>query len=104
MGIGKLEFNYIEKAAKTISPKFSLIILAALMQARNGRGFNALLKEVPAITPRTLSMRLKDLEHKGLLSKNISMGPRLRIEYRLTDKGFAFEEALNGLAETGAKL
>ena len=104
MGIGKLEFGRIEKVASAISPKFSVVILASLFQTRNGRGFNALLKELPAITPRTLSQRLKELEQKGFVSKNISMSPRVRIEYRLTDRGFVFEDALNGLAETGSKL
>ena len=104
MGIGKLEFASIEKTANAISPKFSVVILASLFQTRTGRGFNALLKELPTITPRTLSQRLKELEQKGLISKNISMGPRIRIEYRLTDRGFVFEDALNGLAQTGVKL
>lgn len=104
MGIGKLEFASIEKTVSAISPKFSVLILASLFQTRTGRGFNALLKELPVITPRTLSQRLKELEQKGLISKNISMTPRIRIEYRLTDKGFGFENALNGLAETGLRL
>ena len=104
MGFGKVE---LEKAGRTVElagQKFGFQIVGVLLQTRQGLGFNALLREVPKITPRTLSLRLKDLENKGLVSKNIAVGRKLKIEYRLTEKGFVFESALEGLANTGAKL
>lgn len=104
MGFGKLEFNQAEKTMNAAGQKFGFLILGTLFQTRQGRGFNALLKEIPKITPRTLSLRLKDLESKGLVSKNIAMGPKIRIEYRLTDKGYSFEHALDGLAKTGSRI
>lgn len=104
MGFGKLEFEQMDKTVRLAGQKFGFQILATLLQTRQGRGFNALLKEVPKITPRTLSLRLKALEADGLISKNIAVGSKLRIEYRLTPKGESFETALDGLAKTGAKL
>ncbi|MBU0636283.1 helix-turn-helix transcriptional regulator [Candidatus Micrarchaeota archaeon] len=104
MGFGKLEFDNMEKTILLAGQKFGFHILAILFQTRQGRGFNSLLHDIPKITPRTLSLRLKDLEGKGLISKNIAMGPKIKIEYRLTEKGEGFERALDGLARTGAKL
>lgn len=104
MAFGKIE---LEQAAKTMSfagQKFGFQILGSLLHNRQGLGFNALLREIPKITPRTLSLRLKELETNGLISKNIAVGRKLRIEYRLTERGFSFENALEGLAQTGAKL
>ena len=74
------------------------------MSTRTGKGFNDLLREISDISPRTLSLRLKELEAKRLVSKNISMGPRVKIEYRITDRGLQFEKALEEMARAGSKL
>lgn len=104
MVFGKVELEQLGRVLDRAGQKFGFQILGALLHSRQGLGFNALLREIPKITPRTLSLRLKDLEAHGLISKNIAVGKKLRIEYRLTDKGYVFENALDGLAQTGAKL
>lgn len=104
MVFGKLELELASKTVNAAGQKFGFQILGALLHTRQGLGFNALLREIPRITPRTLSLRLKELEGSGLVSKNIAVGKKLRIEYRLTEKGFCFESALDGLALTGSKL
>lgn len=104
MGFGKLEFDQMEKTVNLSGQKFGFHIMACLFQTRQGKGFNALLKEIPKITPRTLSLRLKELEKGGLISKNIAVGAKIRIEYRLTEKGEKFEHALEGLSKTGKFL
>lgn len=104
MAFGKMELELASKTVGLAGQKFGFQILGALLHARQGIGFNALLREIPKITPRTLSLRLKELEGNGLISKNIAVGKKLRIEYRLTEKGFSFEAALDGLAQTGSRL
>jgi len=104
MAFGKIEFEGLNVALKAGGQKFGFQILAVLLSSRTGKGFNDLLREIPSITPRTLSLRLKELEAKRLLSKNISMGPRVKIEYRISDKGLVFEKALEDLAQAGIKL
>ncbi len=104
MVFGKMELESVSKTVSLVGQKFGFQILGALLHTRQGLGFNALLREIPKITPRTLSLRLKELEGSGLISKNIAVGKKLRIEYRLTERGFSFENALEGLAQTGSKL
>ncbi|MBS3061316.1 MAG: helix-turn-helix transcriptional regulator [Candidatus Diapherotrites archaeon] len=104
MAFGKLELQGLEATLKTCGQKFGFQILAILMSTRTGKGFNDLLREISDISPRTLSLRLKELEAKRLVSKNISMGPRVKIEYRITDRGLQFEKALEEMARAGSKL
>lgn len=104
MGFGKLEFEGLNAALSACGQKFGFQILAVLIHSRKGKGFNELLREVPGITPRTLSLRLKELEAKRLVSKNIQMGPRLRIQYSATDSALVFEKALGEIASAGLKL
>ncbi len=104
VGFGKMEMGGLNLALKASGQKFGLQLLAVLMASRSGRGFNDLLREIPDISPRTLSLRLKELEAKRLISKNISMGPRLRIEYRITENGLLFEKAIAEMAVAGLKL
>ncbi len=104
MPFGKLEMQGLEVCLKAAGQKFAFQILAVLMSTRTGKGFNDLLREIPEITPRTLSLRLKELEAKRLISKNYSMGARVKIEYRITDQGLRLEKALEELAVAGAKL
>ena len=49
--------------------------------------FNTLLKILPGISPRTLSMRLDDLENAGLTVRMTSDSSSRRIRYQLTSKG-----------------
>ncbi|HEV2120815.1 MAG TPA: helix-turn-helix domain-containing protein [Candidatus Bathyarchaeia archaeon] len=49
--------------------------------------FNTLLKTLPGISPRTLSMRLDDLERAGLAQRVAKDSSSRRIRYRLTSKG-----------------
>jgi len=49
--------------------------------------FNTLLKAIPGISPRTLSMRLHDLEKAGLVMRTTKDTGPGRIRYQLTSKG-----------------
>ena len=49
--------------------------------------FNTLLKTLPGISPRTLSMRLDDLENAGLTVRMTRDSSSRRIRYQLTSKG-----------------
>ena len=95
-GAKLLSFN---KAVPLVEPKFSLLIPAQLLVSGGSGNFNKLLSSINGLTPKTLSTRLKELEEKGLVSKQILVGRPIRIEYRLTKKGLALEKALAELAD-----
>ncbi len=49
--------------------------------------FNELLKNAEGINPRMLSLRLKELEDRGLVQRNVFTGIPVRIQYALTESG-----------------
>lgn len=49
--------------------------------------FNGLLKNVPGINSRMLSLRLEELEKYGLIGRTVSTQRPLRINYSLTELG-----------------
>jgi len=89
----------LKKAIPLVEPKFSLLILANLSASGGLGSFNKLLSGIEGLTPKTLSTRLKELEEKQLVSKQILVGRPIRIEYRLTKKGLSLENALSELAD-----
>ena len=49
--------------------------------------FNEFKQAVGEIPPRTLAQRLVELEHAGVLVRNVIDARPPRVEYRLTDEG-----------------
>jgi DNA-binding HxlR family transcriptional regulator len=88
--------NFLEKALLAVGKKYDLLILDSLMQNKGKRRFNQLLSDIPCINPRILSMRLKDLEKNGLISKSLVLGTPVKTEYHLVEKG----ENLSGIIES----
>jgi DNA-binding HxlR family transcriptional regulator len=77
--------NDLEIALIQIGKKFDLLIIKSL--SKNRSGFNQILKNNPSLNPRTLSMRLKDLERNKIITKSLILGTPVKTEYKLTTKG-----------------
>lgn len=56
--------------------------------------FSEMLKDVPDITPRALSLKLTELAENGFIEKKVTAEPAVVISYRLTEKGRALTAAL----------
>ena len=65
--------------------------------------FNRLLESVAGITPRVLSMRLKELEKKGFIECAEERRSPMIIQWRLTEKGKDTLPILMQLVAFGAK-
>jgi DNA-binding HxlR family transcriptional regulator len=50
--------------------------------------------EIEGINPKTLSLRLKEMQKDGLVERKVYAGTPVRIEYRLTEKGLALKPLL----------
>lgn len=87
--------NFLERALQLVGKKYNLLILDCLMQNKSKRRFNQLLGDIPSINPRILSMRLKELEKSGLVSKSLVLGTPVKTEYHLSDRA----EELAGIIE-----
>jgi len=79
------EMKSLEDKFNTLFQKWNLEILYSLF-LKNALGF-ADLKKVIGINSRTLSDKLKLLTKNGYLQRNVTSGPPIRVEYKLTPKG-----------------
>ena len=64
--------------------------------------YSELLKKIPHVTERTLSLQLKDLEIDGVIIREVfTSKPPLKVEYSLTDFGKTLIPLLKSIADWG---
>lgn len=80
-----------------IGKKFSLLILRNMIY-NNHRRFNELLNSIEEINPKTLSIRLKEMEKDGIIKRQIYNEIPVKIEYHLTQKGKELKPILEQMA------
>ncbi len=73
----------------------------AILRALCGgpRRFNELLATIPGLSDRLLTERLRELEGQGIVRREVSSGPPVRVEYTLTEPGAELEPTIRALAE-----
>src|SRR5260221_14796345 len=81
----------ITKALEVIGGKWTLLIIRDLMEGPCR--FGELEGSLTGISPRTLAIRLKELEQDGVLLRDCSAGPSHPM-YRLTDEGRSLNHIL----------
>ena len=92
-------------AVENLEKKHFLSISRELLKSPDPLGFNAFLKNIPQITPRILSTRLKEMEKEGIITKSITMArPQMKIEYRLTARGRALKGTIDAINKWGKSL
>jgi DNA-binding HxlR family transcriptional regulator len=75
------------KLLRTIFGKWSPEVLMAL-HAAPSIGFEALRRHLVGISPRVLSLKLKELEQNGMVHREIVDSRPPRVQYALTDRGW----------------
>ena len=80
-----------------IGKKFSLLILRNMIY-NNQRRFNEFLNSIEEINPKTLSIRLKEMEKDGLIKRHVYNETPIRIEYYLTQKGKELQPIMEQMA------
>ena len=80
-----------------IGKKFSLLILRNMIYEKHKR-FNEFLNSIEEINPKTLSIRLKEMENDGIISRQVYNETPIRIEYYLTQKGKELQPILEQMA------
>lgn len=83
----------VEKTLTVIGKKYAPLIVRDLLTGK--KRFGELLSSLSGISPRTLSARLVELEHDGVIRKKIFPVVPLHVEYSLTKRG----EQLHGILE-----
>lgn len=72
-----------------LGKKWTILIIRDIGVRKINR-FNRILESIPSLTPRVLSMRLKELENEGLIEcieKKKSPQRPMMVLWRLTEKG-----------------
>lgn len=80
-----------------IGKKFSLLILRNMIYEKHRR-FNQFLNSIEEINPKTLSIRLKEMENDGIIRRQVYNETPIRIEYYLTQKGKELQPILEQMA------
>ncbi len=78
------------------------IILWAL--ATTPRRFSELRTDVPLVSAKVLTQRLRELEERGILSRTVMDSSSPSVEYALTDLGLEFMPVIQAIAVVGQRL
>ena len=65
--------------------------------------FNEILADVPGLSDRLLSERLRELEAAELVTRRVLPGPPIRAEYALTGRGAELEPVIRDIAAWAEK-
>ena len=83
------------RAVELIGGRWTGAVIQLLL---NGRmRFAELRAAIPDISDRMLSERLRELEAEGILARRVVPDTPVRVEYELTEKGRALEQALSAV-------
>ena len=81
----KDELDSLQETFNLLFQKWSLEILYTLL-LKNAIGFGE-IKKILTVNSRTLSDKLKMLQKHAYITRKVTSGPPLRVEYALTAKG-----------------
>jgi DNA-binding HxlR family transcriptional regulator len=68
------------------------------------RRFGELRKDVPRISAKVLSARLRSLEEKGVVVRSVVASSPPSVEYALTDLGNELMPVIHQIVKVGSKL
>lgn len=91
----------VEKTLKLIGSKWTMLLLHNLFQGK--KRFGEFQRALEGISPKTLSLRLQQLEKDGIITKKVFAEVPLHVEYTLTSKGESLTEIFKKMAEWGER-
>ena len=90
----------VARAAKILEGRWTALILREFF-LKGPRKYQQLQETLIGIAPTTLSARLKDLEHEGVVKRRLYQDHPPRAKYVLTAKGQALENVLLAMRDWG---
>ncbi|MDF2881599.1 MAG: HxlR family transcriptional regulator [Clostridiaceae bacterium] len=93
----------IEAAIDIIGSKWTFLIIRDLLIDGKVR-FGDLLRSLNGVSPKTLSLRLRELEKFGLVNRTVYPEVPPKVEYELTEKGKCLETVFIELKKWGLTL
>ncbi|MCI0129948.1 MULTISPECIES: helix-turn-helix domain-containing protein [Enterococcaceae] len=101
----KRQFELCPKFEKTfdmLGKKWNGLIIDVLLEDGTQR-FVELANKIPDVSDRVLVERLKELEEKGIITRDEHPIEKKRIDYSLTEKGEALRSVMNEVQSWGEK-
>lgn len=92
----------VDNTFKIVGKKFTVHILRNMILSNQTR-FSQFLDSIEGINPKTLSVRLREMEKNGLIKRKIYPETPVRIEYSVTEKGEALKSILMQMAAFSMK-
>jgi len=88
----------INNTFNIVGKRFAILILRNMINGKQNR-FNQLLNSIKDCNPKTLSVRLREMEKHGLIERKVYSNEKpVRVEYRPTGKVLAFQPILDTMA------
>ena len=69
-----------------------------------GRRFGELIRDIPGISPKVLTARLRVLESKGVVRRTVVPSSPPSVEYALSDLGQELVPVIDAIVRVGTKL
>ena len=91
----------VTKTIKIIGSKWTILILRELCEDK--KRFGELQRSLAGISPKTLSLRLRELEKHGIVKKKVFKEIPLHVEYSLTPRGESLRDLIEKMREWGEK-
>ena len=92
----------VDNTFKIIGKKFTIHILRNITMLHQSR-FNQFLESIEGINPKTLSVRLKEMEKSEIIKRIVYNETPIRIEYTVTEKGKALKPIIMQMAAFSMK-
>ena len=89
----------VDRTLSIIGYRWAGRVVWHLMDGRKRHG--ELLRLMPGISPKTLTDRLRELEHAGFLTREQFPEIPPRVEYALTGRGESLGSVFNAMVEWG---
>ena len=87
----------INNTLNLIGKKFTILLIRNMMMLKQTR-FNQFMDSIEDINPKTLSIRLKEMEKDGLIKRKVFHEIPVRVEYLLTEKAMGLTPILEQMA------
>lgn len=68
------------------------------------RRFSELRADIPLVSAKVLTQRLRELEDRGVISRNVMHTSPPSVDYELTDHGREFLPAIQAIVDVGYRL
>lgn len=80
-----------------LGDKWTLLVLGSLCDHEGRRRFNAIRRDIPDISQKSLTTCLRRLERNGLIERRVIASAPVGVEYAFTELGYTLDAPVSGL-------